>query len=74
MRVSIGMALAVPTPILAGDWPDPSAIRVGNETVAVATSEESAPIFRVLRSSDMRTWRIAGSVFARRPGTSARDG
>ena len=72
-RPLVGVALALPAPILAGDWPDPSAIRVGNETVAVATSEESAPIFRVLRSSDLRNWRIAGSVFTRPPRWAKQD-
>ena len=66
-RPAAVLALALPAPVLAGDWPDPSAIRVGDETVAVATSGDSAPIFRVLRSPDMRSWRIAGSVFVRRP-------
>ena len=72
-RPLVGVALVLPAPILAGDWPDPSAIRVGNDTVAVATSEESAPIFRVLRSSDLRTWRIAGSVFSRPPSWAKQD-
>lgn len=72
-RPLVGMALALPSPILAGDWPDPSAIRVGDETVAVATSGGSAPIFRVLRSPDMHSWRIAGSVFVRRPRWALTD-
>lgn len=66
-------ALALPSPILAGDWPDPSAIRVGDETVAVATSGGSAPVFRVLESPDLRSWRIAGSVFPRRPRWALTD-
>lgn len=69
----MGMALALPSPILAGDWPDPSAIRVGDDTVAVVTSGGSAPIFRVLRSPDMRNWRIAGSVFTRPPRWAKTD-
>ena len=67
------MALVLPVPVLAGDWPDPSAIRVGDETVAVATSGGSAPIFRVLSSRDMRSWRIAGSVFTSPPRWAKRD-
>ncbi len=72
-RPLVGMALVLPVPVLAGDWPDPSAIRVGDETVAVATSGGSAPIFRVLSSRDMRSWRIAGSVFTRPPRWAKRD-
>ena len=72
-RPGVALALALPSPILAGDWPDPSAIRVGDETVAVATSGGSAPIFRVLKSPDMRNWRIAGSVFTRVPRWAKSD-
>ena len=69
----MALAVALPAPIVAGDWPDPSAIKDGNDTVAVATSVGYAPIFRVLRSPDMRSWRIAGSVFVTRPRWALTD-
>ncbi len=72
-RPVVGAVLALPSPILAGDWPDPSAVRDGNETVAVTTAGGAAPIFRVLRSPDLRTWRIAGSVFRRPPRWAKTD-
>ncbi len=46
-RVAAGAALALPAPVLAGEWPDPSVIRVGDEHVAVTTTDDWAPIFRV---------------------------
>ena len=67
-RALAGAALALPVPVLGGDWPDPSFIRDGSGYVAVTTSGGWAPTFRVLRSDDMRGWRIAGSAFTRPPG------
>ncbi len=60
-------ALAVPSPVLAGDWPDPTVIFADGEYAALATSDEWAPSLRVLRSPDLRQWRITGAVFPRPP-------
>ena len=60
-------ALAVPSPVLAGDWADPSALFADGEYVALTTSGEWAPSFRVLRSPDLQQWRITGAVFRRPP-------
>jgi len=60
-------ALALPSPVLAGDWPDPTLIFDRGEHVALTTTGEWAPSFRVLRSPDLSSWRIAGDVFRRPP-------
>jgi len=57
----------VPSPVLAGDWPDPTVIFADGEYAALATSGEWAPSFRVLRSPDLQAWRITGQVFRRPP-------
>src|SRR5918998_4279415 len=59
--------LALPVPVLGGDWPDPSFIREGDGYTAVTTSGGWSPSFRILRSNDLRDWRIVGSAFRRPP-------
>lgn len=54
-------------PVLAGDYPDPSIIRVGSDYWATATSSEWAPHFPILHSNDMVNWQITGHVFEHAP-------
>jgi xylan 1,4-beta-xylosidase len=54
-------------PVLPGDHPDPSLIRLGNEYWATATTSEWAPIFPILHSRDLVNWETAGMVFPRKP-------
>src|SRR5437667_3581601 len=54
-------------PVLAGDYPDPSLIRVGKDFWATATSSEWGPQFPVLHSRDLVNWKIIGAVFPKRP-------
>lgn len=54
-------------PVLPGDHPDPSIIRVGAEYWATATSSEWGPQFPLLHSKDLVNWDLAGSVFPHRP-------
>ena len=58
-------------PVLAGDYPDPSVIRVGKDYYATATSSEWAPEFPILHSRDLVNWEIVGTVFPTRPAWSA---
>jgi xylan 1,4-beta-xylosidase len=67
------MAVAVPAPIVAGDWPDPSVTRDGSDHVAVVTANGYAPIFRTIRSSDLRRWTVTGAVFTKRPRWAKTD-
>ena len=57
-------------PALAGDYPDPSIIRVGTDYWAVATSSEWAPEFPIMYSRDLVNWQVVGAVFHKRPGWS----
>jgi beta-xylosidase len=57
-------------PALAGDYPDPSVIRVGRDYWATATSSEWAPEFPILHSRDLVNWRVVGAVFQKRPAWS----
>ena len=69
----LGLALAsveaatYRNPVLPGDYPDPSVIRVGDEYWATATTSEWAPLFPLLRSRDLVNWEHVGNIFERRP-------
>lgn len=54
-------------PVAAGDYPDPSVIRVGKDYYATATSSEWSPEFPILHSTDLVNWKIVGEVFPKRP-------
>jgi beta-xylosidase len=54
-------------PVEAGDFPDPSVIRVGRDYWASATTSEWGPEFPVLHSRDLVNWQVVGAVFQRRP-------
>ena len=54
-------------PVIAGDYPDPSVIRVGTEYWAVTTSSEWGPQFPLLLSHDLINWQQVGNVFMKRP-------
>src|SRR5687767_5778846 len=67
MTCSSASAATYKNPVLAGDYPDPSVIRVGEEYWATATTSEWAPLFPLLRSRDLVNWEHVGNVFERRP-------
>lgn len=50
-------------PVLPGDFPDPSVIRVGDDYYASATSSEWAPHFPLFHSKDLVHWEQVGAVF-----------
>jgi xylan 1,4-beta-xylosidase len=54
-------------PVIAGDFPDPSIIRVGEDYYATATSGGWAPIFSIAHSRDLVNWSFVGSVFPKPP-------
>jgi|GEM_PF-220464 len=60
-------------PVIAGDYPDPTVIRVGEEYWAAVTTGSWAPHFTLLRSRDLVNWETAGAVFARRPAWAKGD-
>ena len=57
-------------PAIAGDYPDPSVIRVGQDYWATATTSEWAPEFPILHSRDLVNWTVVGAVFQKRPDWS----
>lgn len=54
-------------PVVAGDYPDPSVIRIGEDYWATVTSGTWAPHYPVLHSRDLVNWRVVGFVFQKRP-------
>ncbi|HEX8500009.1 MAG TPA: family 43 glycosylhydrolase [Pyrinomonadaceae bacterium] len=60
-------------PVIAGDYPDPSVVRVGGEYWAATTTGGWAPHFALLRSRDLVRWEGAGHVFAAKPAWARGD-
>lgn len=54
-------------PVLPGDFPDPSVIRVDGAYWATATTSEWGPFFPILYSRDLVHWERRGAVFQQRP-------
>jgi xylan 1,4-beta-xylosidase len=60
-------------PVMAGDYPDPSVIRAGDDYWAMATTGGWAPHFSIMHSSDLVNWRVVGSVFQKKPAWAKGD-
>jgi beta-xylosidase len=60
-------------PVIAGDHPDPSVIRVGGEYWSTTTSGTWEPEFTLFRSRNLFNWEVAGAVFLKRPEWAERD-
>lgn len=60
-------------PVIAGDFPDPSVIRVGEEYWATATSGGWAPHFPILHSRNLVDWETVGAVFMKAPAWAKGD-
>lgn len=54
-------------PVIAGDFADPSVIRVGNTYYAVGTSSEWGPAYPMYTSNDLVNWAPIGPVFRKIP-------
>ena len=54
-------------PVVPGNFPDPSVIRVGRDYWATATSGEHEPVFPLMHSTNLLSWEGDGYVFKRRP-------
>lgn len=63
----LGAVAIAENPVLPGDHPDPSIMRVGNVYWAANTSAEWAPIYPLFRSTDLKTWQPEGAVFEKPP-------
>ena len=55
------------SPVIPGDFADPSVIRKGNQYFAVGTSSEWAPHFPIYTSSNLKDWKQTGFVFDKAP-------
>lgn len=64
---------AYSNPVVAGDYPDPSVIRAGEDYWATTTSGTWEPEFPILHSRDLINWEVVGAVFQKRPAWAARD-
>jgi xylan 1,4-beta-xylosidase len=60
-------------PVIRGDFPDPSVIRVGDDFWAVTTSGGWEPEFPILHSRDLVNWEPAGAVFHEKPAWARGD-
>lgn len=54
-------------PVIAGDFADPSIIRVGDTYYAAGTSSEWGPAFPIYTSKNLVDWEYLGPVFAELP-------
>lgn len=55
------------TPVIAGDFADPSVIKVGSSYYAIGTSSEWAPHFPVYISTNLKDWKQRGYIFDKAP-------
>ena len=60
-------------PVIAGDHPDPSIIRVGKDYWATCTSSAWGPLFPLLHSTDLVNWEQTGAVLPHRPDWATGD-
>lgn len=60
-------------PVIAGDFPDPSVIRVGDDYYATATTGGWSPEFPILHSTDLINWKTIGAVFYDKPAWAKGD-
>jgi beta-xylosidase len=60
-------------PVIPGDYPDPSVIRVGDDFYATATTGGWAPHFPILHSKDLINWKTIGAVFREKPAWAKGD-
>jgi xylan 1,4-beta-xylosidase len=60
-------------PVIAGDFPDPTVIRTGQDFWAATTTGTWAPHFPVLHSRDLVNWRVVGYVFRSKPAWAKGD-
>lgn len=75
LSASFSMAAQVnyENPVIAGDHPDPSVIRVGKEYWASSTASAWGPLFPLLRSTDLVNWELTGAVLPHRPAWATGD-
>ncbi|RXH57791.1 family 43 glycosylhydrolase [Granulicella sibirica] len=58
---------SVSNPVIPGDHPDPTILRVGQRYFASATSGEWSPQFPLFESPDLTHWSMTGAIFPIQP-------
>src|SRR3954452_8791805 len=58
-------------PVMDGDFPDPTAARIGPEYWAIATKSGGQPSPPILRSPDLVHWSVAGYLYTQAPEWSS---
>jgi beta-xylosidase len=58
-------------PVMSGDFPDPTAMRIGPEYWAIATRSSGQPSPPILRSPDLVHWSVAGYLLTQPPAWSS---
>jgi xylan 1,4-beta-xylosidase len=66
-KISPGTVNTYKNPVIAGDFADPSVIRVGDTYYAVGTSSEWGPAYPIYTSKNLVNWEYAGPVFSDLP-------
>ena len=61
------LAQGNPGAVIAGDFADPSIIKMDHTYYAVGTSSEWAPHFPIYKSTDLKSWQQSGYVFDKAP-------
>lgn len=61
---------AYTNPVMEGDFPDPTAVRIGPEYWAIATRASGQPSPPILRSPDLVHWSVAGYLYSTAPAWS----
>lgn len=60
---SVGPVETYRNPVIAGDFPDPTVIKVGDIYYAATSSSEWALPYRVFQSKDLVNWEYVGPIF-----------
>jgi beta-xylosidase len=71
--LSLSAEVTYKNPVVPGDHPDPSIIRVGEDYWATCTSSAWGPMFPLLHSRDLVNWEPTGAVLPHRPAWATGD-
>jgi beta-xylosidase len=73
LTVNVSAEVDYTNPVIPGDHPDPSIIRVGQDYWASCTSSAWGPLFPLLHSRDLVNWEQTGAVLPHRPEWAVGD-
>ena len=67
MSIAISAQQTYRNPVISGDFPDPTVIRVGDTYFVAGTSSEWGPPYRLYESNDLVDWKYIGGLFKDMP-------